>query len=428
MILFARRFALVLLAALISGALPAAAQSNWIHIQPPASPSPRAEYGFAFDETREAAVLFGGSANLSFAAVNAETWEWDGTTWTLAPAGGPSARCDQTMAYDTVRDRIAIFGGFNGAFLGDTWHRSDTIWSLQAIPGPGSRADAFMAFDQNRGVMVLFGGLAPGNIVRGDTWEYDGTWVQRPVGGPPARWIQRMAYDAARGVTVMFGGVAPSGPFGDTWEWDGDVWSQVMIPGPPARYAHAMAYDADRQRVLLFGGQNGDDLGEGVLGDTWEYDGKAWTQVQTAVSPSARTFVKMVYDLGRRRMVLFGGYNGAQMVNDTWELVSESAGIESEPVVAVRPTLAVAPNPASGAASIRYTLPADSALELAIYGTRGELVRRLVARNDVRLRGAHTIAWDGADETGRQVANGIYHCRLLLPGAGVTTARFVFLH
>jgi hypothetical protein len=183
---------------------PAAAEPSWIRLEPVLSPSARAEYGFAFDDTREAAVLFGGSANLTFAAVNAETWEWDGATWTLAPQGGPSARCDQTMAFDTLRERIAIFGGFNGTYLADTWERSGTIWSLAAIPGPGARADAFMAFDRNRGVMVLFGGQAPGPVIRGDTESCKRRGVdplhapQRWPGGAGDLWRARRSRAAPR--------------------------------------------------------------------------------------------------------------------------------------------------------------------------------------------------------------------------------------
>ena len=39
--------------------------------------------------------------------------------------------------------------------------------------------------------------------------------------------------------------------------------------------------------------------------------------------PSARTFVKMVYDQRRRKLVLFGGYDATGFVNDTWELGSD---------------------------------------------------------------------------------------------------------
>jgi hypothetical protein len=408
---------------------PVAAETTWTQIQPATSPSARCEYGFAYDDTRNAAVLLGGSANLSFAAVNNQTWEWDGTNWALAPAGGPSARCDQAMAFDTVRDVIAIFGGYNGTYLSDTWERSGTTWANQAITGPSARADAFMAFDQNREVMVLFGGQASNFAVLAETWEYNGTWTQPPVSGPPARWIQRMAYDEARGVTVMFGGASPGSIVrGDTWEYDG-TWHQIMIPGPPARYANALAYDSDRQRVVLFGGQNGAPFGQGVLGDTWEYDGLAWTQLAPTVSPPARTFVKMVYDPSRQRMVLFGGYNGTQTVADTWELTvdaSTSVGDEAgTPPAALRPELSVSPNPVSGAARIDYALPMDGSVELAIYGARGNLVRRLVTSDTAALRGRHSIAWGGEDQSGHRVASGVYHCRLTTPGGADVTQRLV---
>ncbi len=50
----------------------------------------------------------------------------------------------------------------------------------------------------------------------------------------------------------------------------------------PGRASHAMAYDSTRQKTLLFGGYYLSDLG-----DTWEWDGSAWTQM-AATGPSAR--------------------------------------------------------------------------------------------------------------------------------------------
>ena len=41
-----------------------------------------------------------------------------------------------------------------------------------------------------------------------------------------------MAYDSQRGKTVLFRGTifpgasSPSALFGDTWEWDGSAWTQ----------------------------------------------------------------------------------------------------------------------------------------------------------------------------------------------------------
>ena len=295
-----------------------------------AGPSPRGEFGFAFDSTRNVSVLFGGSNNLNFTGVNSQTWEFNGTAWNNPTNAGPSSRCDQAMAFDSARGVVVSFGGFRGTFLGDTWEWNGATWTNRMVTGPGARADSFMAYDSKRGVMVLFGGLNSSNEVLRDTWEWNGTeWSLRTNTGPPARWIQRMAYDSARGVTVMFGGAGPTETDvrGDTWEWDGTTWTQRNpTTSPPARYGHAMAFNEELGVTQLFGGQTGFAFGVGVLGDTWQWDGTDWTQIPIA-GPTPRSFTKMVYDSNRQRSVLFGGYNGTQFVGDTWELfVPEPTG------------------------------------------------------------------------------------------------------
>jgi hypothetical protein len=275
-----------------------------------------------------------------------------------------------------------------------------------------------MPFDSARGVMVLFGGQASNLAIRGDTWEYNGIdWTQRATTGPPARWIQRMAYDSDRGVTVMFGGAAsPNVILNDTWEWNGTTWTQIAVQGPPARYGHAMAFDSDRHVVVLFGGQTGGPFGQGVLGDTREYDGASWTQVPIT-GPSARTFVKMVYDPSRQRMVLFGGYNGTTTVNDTWELVTTTTGIGdgsdagsgavSAPGLRLDPNV---PNPFHPRTVISYQLQATGPVRISIFDVTGSLVRRLVEREETA--GAHVASWDGRDDRNVAVASGAYFCRL----------------
>ena len=81
-----------------------------------------------------------------------------------------------------------------------------------------------------------------------------------------------MAYDEVRGRTVLFGGDnRGSSLLGDTWEWDGNDWTQMNDVGAGGRSGHAMAFGArpvgaTSFEVLLFGGQNG----AAALGDTWE--------------------------------------------------------------------------------------------------------------------------------------------------------------
>jgi hypothetical protein len=121
---------------------------------------------------------------------------------------------------------------------------------------------------------------------------------------------------------VLFGGWNPSTYLGDTWEWNGVAWTaRTPASSPSPRLAHAMAYDVARARVVLFGGAVGS--GSGVDDDeTWEWDGVNWTQMQPAVRPPPRRGANMTYDPTRGVCVLFGGGvtpSGSPVLDDTWE-------------------------------------------------------------------------------------------------------------
>ena len=161
-----------------------------------------------------------------------------------------------------------------------------------------------MAYDSVRQRVVLFGGMGSSGAL-GDTWEWDGgAWLQRsPLSSPPPRSLHAMAYDASRHRTVLFGG-AGSGLLADTWEWDGSVWAAKFTSSfPPARMFHAIAYDGLAQRIVLFGG----GLILSAFGDTWGYDGSDWVDLMPSASPSARYGHGMSFDDSRHRVVLFGG-------------------------------------------------------------------------------------------------------------------------
>jgi hypothetical protein len=125
-----------------------------------------------------------------------------------------------------------------------------------------------------------------------------------------------MAYDEVRGRTVLFGGDNPS-LLGDTWEWDGNDWTQMNDVGPGGRGGHAMAFGGDD--VILFGGQNG----ASTLADTWSWNGEDWTQLSDG-GPAPRFNHALAFDASRRRVVLFGGAPlasapGKELLSDTWE-------------------------------------------------------------------------------------------------------------
>src|SRR5690349_7463112 len=49
---------------------------------------------------------------------------------------------------------------------------------------------------------------------------------QAPAANPPARSFASMAYDAATGDIVLFGGDSSQGIVGDTWTWNGSTWTK----------------------------------------------------------------------------------------------------------------------------------------------------------------------------------------------------------
>src|SRR5687767_2998146 len=71
-----------------------------------------------------------------------------------------------------------------------------------------------------------------------------------------------------------------------------------------SRSEHAMVYDAQRERIVLFGGYDGANFSPGYLrGDTWEMIGDTWAQRAPANSPPPRYEHAMVFDSGRGRVV-----------------------------------------------------------------------------------------------------------------------------
>ncbi len=319
--------------AAVLGPVPATAAAvalNWEQEAPSASPPARVFAASAYDSLRNRMVVFGGSSN--GAANLGDTWEWDGSTWTNpSPPVSPPVLAGAAMAYDSTRHVSVLFGGSTPtATSSDTWEWDGTTWTKRVLAtSPPPMVWAAMAYDSTRGRMVVFGEFNPFGIAMPETWEYDGTnWTQAsPANSPTPRQGAAMAFDSTRNKTVLFGGrdVNAGQRMADTWEWDGASWTQ-MTPSvsPYARFWHSMAYDPVSDRTILFGGDHIQPYSLGEENDTWEWDGSQWARDWTAAAPSVRAGQSMVYDSALGRMVLFGGFNAGVNPNtfdaDTWEL------------------------------------------------------------------------------------------------------------
>ena len=115
---------------------------------------------------------------------------------------------------------------------------------------------------------------------------------------------------------ILFGGYDPAldRHVGDTWEWDGVAWTRLDVVGPSARGVHAMGFDERTNVVLLFGGLP--DNGQ-ILRDTWAWDGKTW-QLKDGFGP-LQLPGRVLTQLGPAGDVMFfGGMEGGRLHDETW--------------------------------------------------------------------------------------------------------------
>jgi hypothetical protein len=299
--------------------------------------------GIAYDTARHTLVLRGDETRPAMWELTAGRWAskslvagQDNFGFSLALDKGEGAmRAEMGPAaviYDPPRGRTVLFeagtppyvdvlgaGGIIPANPPKIWEWDGSTWQLRSCTGaPLDMEHAAIAYDPKDERVVLAGGKP----ILGDdfsTWEVDlktCVWTNRSSAvQPPPRWDAMMAWDSARNVAVMFGGIIINDQteLNDTWEWDtaAGVWTQVTPSSvPPPRTQAGMVYDPGRARAVLFGGFSGLTFNPGsVFSDLWEYDGVAhnWLSASPVTKPSARLEPSLAYDPDRGRVVLFGG-------------------------------------------------------------------------------------------------------------------------
>jgi hypothetical protein len=324
---------------------------TWTVAHPPTSPPPLQDAAAAYDGDTRTVVLFGGRK--ADGTMSGDTWVWNGATWTDFPNSLPSARDKASLAFDPTLHQLILFGGEddNGVLYGDTWAWNGQQWVQQdqAGPAPSPRAAAGFAYDP-AGRLVLFGGTGSGpgagtttttttttagststsvaaatpNAPLADTWQWTGTgWIEDPASGPPARSGAQMAYDSTTGTTVLFSGDLSGGGgtspvlAGDTWTWDGAAWTAVAgtASSPAARDGAVFADDSAVGGPLLLAGAGSG----GPLADTWLWSRHGWVETRaTGSNPGPEAAGAGTYDAATSSYVLFGGVGaGGQALGST---------------------------------------------------------------------------------------------------------------
>ncbi len=68
------------------------------------------------------------------------------------------------------------------------------------------------------------------------------------------------------------------------------------------------------------------------------------------------------------------------------------------------------PNPFNPVTTFLFELPQSENIQLAIFNSRGQLVRMLI--DGPQAAGLHSVRWDGLNSQGKSVASGVYHYQL----------------
>lgn len=210
------------------------------------------------------------------------TWKWSSNAWSRVDETAPLAAVNATIVMSPFSGNTVVAYQVAPGGASETWVWNGA-WTKANVTSPSARMGPSMAYDSSRNRVVLFGGKvfeSYPDVLLADTWEWDGTnWTQQtPVHSPPARALGGMAYDAAAGTTVLFGGVTITYDgqtcLNDTWTWNGTDWTQHTLSTAPSPRAAPMAYDAARGQVVLFGGGAFNaDGGMTNYGDTWVWSG-----------------------------------------------------------------------------------------------------------------------------------------------------------
>src|SRR5215208_6690742 len=256
-------------------------------------PPGRRDGELAYDATRKRLVLYGGRVfgpNRQLRLMT-DSWEWDGRRWTLVDSIGPPARTHMGVAYDGPRRAVLLHGGVGERSwrldgFTDTWAWDGARWRQLALgPRPAGITNALLGTPRGGGVLLVMAlddsaaecrGLQRAALfeLRGDAWSRLTTRTPGPCFSPQGAAV------ATPDGAMLYAGWDPGPASAAAWLWRPGAgpgapgaWARTDS-APPRRRSARMAWDAGRRRVVLFGG----DTNEGVLADTWEWDGRRWTR------------------------------------------------------------------------------------------------------------------------------------------------------
>src|SRR5436190_1922931 len=238
------------------------------------------------------------------------------------------------MTYDSVRDRIILFGGTHRTADGksfeaeyDTWEFDGTSWQ-QVSPTSAGPQLSFpqLAYDVARNQVVLIGA---DSTLATKMFIYDPaakTWnAPSPAPDltrPSPRSLASFRTDPKTNTAWLFGGLSEFGTFylddfdpsnnaqRRFWAYKNGFWYPLGFANAPTECNGPLSsYDVDRSKLVVFCSGSS---------EIFEFDGTAWSTPTPKHTPTARRLAAMVYDENIKKTVLFGGFDETNYRQDTW--------------------------------------------------------------------------------------------------------------
>jgi len=330
------------------------------------APSARVHHTGVYDPGTNSLIVFGGSnCNSGFLndvwVLNNANGEGGTPTWTqLSPSGPlPPARESSSAIYDATNHVMTIYGGdAGGSALGDVWvlsnangHEGTPVWTQLSPTGtaPQDRTAHSAVYDSVNNRMIVFGGFFE-TFTLGDSWiltfanGLGGTpaWVAltaQGTGAEPTVGFHTAVYNQALNTMYIFAGTSTT----EKLQTSNHLFtlttanglpsgsSQWILAGPPVRYSASAFYDPATNSLFTYGGQHSAvtldfadyNRAENVIGSS----NLTWVEVTTNVTgngahPPGRFGHTGLYDSASNRMMIFGGGLGfpAPCANDYWVL------------------------------------------------------------------------------------------------------------
>src|SRR5687768_8849367 len=250
-------------------------------------------------------------------------WGWNGERWRRVTEGGPKMRILGGTAYDEKRNVLVLYGGFSweqGTCIRETWEWDSENWAQKDAKSPSSCDHLEMVYDAARGEVILFGGGDENQNLTAETWSWNGQeWMLVSDSGPPGRAHFGFVYDPVHEQGLLYGGYSNT-ILDDFWAWQEGAWQPIDFPGPSPLSHLGLASDTNANELILFGGASSTSTFSSLSDKTWKLTNGAWSDLSLEDPPSARGSPAMVYDPGRERIVLYGGFaSNRNDLDDTWE-------------------------------------------------------------------------------------------------------------